>query len=145
MKTWMMVSLALMMVGCSGARPARLGVTEGKLLPCPSSPNCVCSQATDGRHAIAPFPYEGSPGEARSQLLSVLKTLKHAKVVTDGERYLHVEFTSGIFHFVDDVEFLIAESPKAIHVRSASRVGYYDFGVNRKRVETIRKLFTGAT
>jgi uncharacterized protein (DUF1499 family) len=70
--------------------------------------------------------------------------MKRAKVVTAEVRYLHVEFTSAVFRFVDDAEFFIDDAQKLIHMRSAARLGYYDFGVNRKRLETIRQIFNGA-
>jgi len=67
--------------------------------------------------------------------------MKRARVVTEDGCYIHVEFTSFVFRFVDDAEFLLDEAVKTIHVRSASRIGYSDLGVNRKRVEMIRSRF----
>jgi uncharacterized protein (DUF1499 family) len=64
------------------------------------------------------------------------------KVVTVKANYIHAEFRSRLFGFVDDVEFSFDEDPKTVHLRSASRTGYYDFGVNRKRMERIRAQFT---
>ena len=140
-KASMVLSCVVLFMGCTGARPARLGVIDGKFNPCPVSPNCVCSQDPDQKHAIKPISYQGSPQEAASRLLTVLQGMKRAKIVTKQERYFHVEFTSAIFRFVDDAEFFINGEQKLIHVRSAARLGYSDFGVNRKRMETIRRLF----
>jgi uncharacterized protein (DUF1499 family) len=141
--TWMVMGFAVLFMGCTGSRPALLGVTNGKFIPCPDSPNCVCSQYPDQSHEIEPLIYKGSPEEASTRLLVVIQGMKRAKVVTAEVRYLHVEFTSAVFHFVDDTEFFIDDTQKAIHLRSAARLGYYDFGVNRKRLETIRQKFNG--
>jgi len=143
--TWLIVSLAVLFIGCMGSRPARLGVTNGKFIPCPDSPNCVCSQYPDQSHRIEPLVYKGSADEARKRLLDVIQGMKRAKVVTDGARYLHVEFTSAVFRFVDDAEFFIDDTQKVIHMRSAARLGHYDFEVNRKRMETIRQMFNKAS
>lgn len=141
--TWMAMGFAVLFMGCTGSRSALLGVTNGKFIPCPNSPNCVCSQYPDQSHEIEPLTYKGSPEEARTRLLVVIQGMKQAKVVTAEELYLHVEFTSAVFRFVDDAEFFIDDTQKVIHLRSAARMGYYDFGVNRKRLETIRQKFDG--
>jgi uncharacterized protein (DUF1499 family) len=141
MKLWTMAVIFAMVAGCAGPRPERLGVADGKLTPCPSSPNCVCSQSQDKLHAIDPIAYEGPPEAAWTRLITVIRSMKRAKVVRTDEGYLHVEFTSAVFRFVDDVEFYLDATQSVIQVRSASRLGYSDFGVNRKRVETIRMLF----
>ncbi|MDF0673811.1 MAG: DUF1499 domain-containing protein [Nitrospira sp.] len=113
------------------------------LSPCPSSPNCVSTHATDESHAIAPFQYTKSRAEAKEALKAVLTTLPRTKLVDEDESYLHYEFTSLLLRFVDDVEFLFDETTKTIHFRSASRTGYSDFGVNRKRMEQVRVLVGG--
>lgn len=113
------------------------------LSPCPSSPNCVSTQATDPSHIIAPFQYKRSRAEAKETLKTVLTTLPRTKLVDEDESYLHYEFTSLLLRFVDDVEFLFDETTKTIHFRSASRLGYSDLGVNRKRMERLRALVGG--
>ena len=145
MKTFFAVSLAVLFVGCVGTRPTRMGVTDGKFIPCPESPNCVSSQSTDQSHAIEPLSYKGTPSAARARLLTVIKDMKRANIVTEQALYIHVEFTSAVFRFVDDAEFYIDDTQKVIQVRSAARLGYSDFGVNRKRMETIRQLFNSAS
>ncbi len=123
-------------------RPTDLGVRAGdRLKPCPDSPNCVCSQAADAGHHIDPLVFSDSPDEAMRRLQAVLTTFPRVRVVTTTPRYLHAEFTSLIFRFVDDVEFLVDPSAGVIHCRSASRVGRSDLGVNRKRVEALRQAF----
>ena len=114
---------------------------DGRLSPCPASPNCVCSQDDDVAHQIEPLRFVGAPREAWPRLATVLTQLPRARIVTNDSTYLHVEFTTPLLRFVDDVEFLLDETAAVIHVRSASRVGHSDLGANRTRVETIRRLF----
>jgi uncharacterized protein (DUF1499 family) len=133
--------LIVMMVGCSGNRPSQIGVTAGRLAACPDTLNCVSSQSTDRRHMIDPLRYEGAAEKARERLIEAVSGMKRARIVVAEERYLRAEFTSALFRFVDDVEFLLDDGTGTIHVRSASRVGNSDFGVNRRRVEEIRTRF----
>ncbi len=130
----------------SGKRPANLGIQSGKLAVCPNSPNCVSSQATtgDSEHHIAPIAYKSAPSEVITKLKSVLESMERTQVITETGDYLYVEFTSALMGFVDDVEFYVDPStPGQLQVRSASRLGQSDLGVNRKRVEEIRaKLAT---
>jgi uncharacterized protein (DUF1499 family) len=124
--------------GCSGTRPVTLGVKDGKLLPCPATPNCVSSQSSDKEHFIEPLKYTSSTAEAVADLRKIVQQMKRAVIVAETGNYLHVEFTSALWRFVDDVEFSFEEGAHVIQVRSASRVGNSDLGVNRKRVEKIR-------
>ena len=113
---------------------------EGRLAPCPGSPNCVSSETTNEQR-VEPLPYDGDAARARIRLLEVLNGMERTRVVQSTGDYVHVEVHSAIFGFVDDVEFYFSP-PGIIQVRSASRTGYYDFGVNRERVETLRARFT---
>ncbi|MFZ1979927.1 MAG: DUF1499 domain-containing protein [Smithella sp.] len=117
-----------------------VGLRDGKLSECPDSPNCVSSQTKMKGHTIEPLSYKGSFSDAKQALLSVIISLPRTKIIVDNDRYIHVTFTSHLMRFVDDVEFLFDDTNKQIHVRSASRMGYSDMGVNRKRVENLRKL-----
>ncbi len=108
---------------------------------CPSSPNCVSSQAGDKKHYVEPLSFRTEPGVAWQALILGVKSLPRSKIVVQSEDYLHAEFSSRVFHFVDDVEFILDPGKKVIQVRSASRIGYGDFGVNRRRVESIREQF----
>lgn len=130
--------LPMVLIGCQSVRPANLGTHDGKLAPCPSSPNCVSSLSPDDAHRIAPLTYSGLAADAMKKLTSIVQTFPRASVITVSDSYLHAEFTSAIFRFVDDLEFLVDDTAKVIHVRSASRVGYSDLGVNRKRIGQIR-------
>lgn len=114
-----------------------------QLSPCPSSPNCVSTQAQDSGHAIAPFRNRKSRVEAKEALKEVVRSIPRTKLVEEDETYLHYEFTSLLLRFVDDVEFLFDDETKTIHFRSASRTGYGDLSVNRRRMEDIRKLIEG--
>ncbi|MFM8468927.1 MAG: DUF1499 domain-containing protein [Limisphaerales bacterium] len=128
----------LALLSMTGTAPTNLGLTGGKLAPCPDSPNCVSSQATDPRHAIAPFALDRSVGAAKEELRQTAALLPRSRLITDKENYLHFEFRSLVFRFVDDVEFHLDATTNTIHVRSASRVGHSDLGVNRRRIEAIR-------
>ncbi len=146
MSGYWLLCVVVMVTGCPVAPSHQTGAAGGRLAACPESPNCVCSQDTDARHAVAPLRYGGISFErAREALLAFLSGMKRTRIVEDTGAYLHVEFTSAIFRFVDDVEFLFDAASGTIHVRSASRVGHSDFGVNRRRVEAIRAQFDALT
>jgi uncharacterized protein (DUF1499 family) len=121
--------------------PSDLGVKDGRLAPCPDTPNCVCTQAADEGHRIEPLTYDGTAEEAMARLKAALVGLPRTRVVSETPDYLHAECTSLVFRFVDDVEFLIDRERKVIHFRSASRVGRSDLGVNRLRMEALRQAF----
>ena len=110
---------------------------------CPSSPNCVSTQAKDEGHAIAPFRYRKSRAEAKEALKEVIRSLPRTKLVGEDQSYLHYECTSLLLRFIDDVEFVFDDETKTIHFRSASRTGYGDLGVNRRRMEELRSLVEG--
>jgi uncharacterized protein (DUF1499 family) len=130
------LSLMLLLSACSGSPPSDIGVHAGHLTGCPSSPNCVSSQATDSEHQIAPLALPEDPKNSRSRLLALLTSQPRVTIVSAQNNYIHAEFTSHLLRFVDDVEFLLG--PQAIEVRSASRLGHSDLGVNRARVEQLR-------
>jgi len=136
-----MVILLAVLARVSRRTTPALGVTDGALTPCPDSPNCVCSQAEDERHAIAPIAYAGSMEEARVALLSAIAAMEGASVVTDDVAYIRVEIHVKGFGFVDDAEFVFDEEAQVIHFRSSARVPYYDYDVNRKRMEGVRAAF----
>jgi uncharacterized protein (DUF1499 family) len=126
----------------AGSPPATLGVRDGKLAPCPDRPNCVSSQASDEAHRIAPLAFAGDPAAAMAALAAVIRAMPRATVVTARPDYLHVEFASATMGFVDDAEFVLDAGASRIDVRSAARLGYRDFGVNRERIEAIRTSFS---
>jgi uncharacterized protein (DUF1499 family) len=110
------------------------------LPPCPSSPNCVSSRDPDPVRRVDPIPFRGTAEEAREDLETVVRALPRSNVVASAGDLVRAEFRTRL-GFVDDVEFRIDEAAGVIHVRSASRTGYWDFGVNRRRVEAIREAF----
>ncbi|MSQ18746.1 MAG: DUF1499 domain-containing protein [Betaproteobacteria bacterium] len=135
-----------------GSAPLDLGVTDGKLKPPSGTTNSVSSQA--GLYAdhpmreaasVAPIRYAGDGAAALARLRAVVEAMDRAKIVRSEPLYLHAEFTSKWFKFVDDVEFLVDESAGVMHVRAAARLGQKDFGVNRARVEMIRARFWGGS
>ena len=129
----------------SGKRPDYIGVKDGRLARCKRSPNCVSSQAepTDQQHYIAPIPFKGSALEAMVAVRKAVDGMERTLVVRHEPNYLYAEFASKLMGFVDDVEFIYDETAGVIHVRSASRLGRRDFGVNRARVEAIRSAIEG--
>jgi uncharacterized protein (DUF1499 family) len=127
----------------SGKRPRELGVRDGRLRPPPSTPNAVSSQAVGGYHQIAPIEYTGSREAALAFLKSVIGNSPRTRVVTATADYVYAEYQSRWLGYIDDVEFYFPSNEKLIHVRSASRLGTSDFGVNRRRIESIRRQFQG--
>lgn len=128
--------LVLLIAACSTAPAHKPGVVDGRLAPCPQSPNCVSSFSTAEPHVIAPLQ------ATLDQVKTVLAKLPRVCIVREDENYLHAAFTSPIMRFVDDVEFLYQPDLGLVQVRSASRVGYSDLGANRKRIEQIRAALT---
>jgi uncharacterized protein (DUF1499 family) len=132
------VVCVVVLLSCGGKRPTALGVTSSGLAPCPDSPNCVSSYAKDEAHRTAPFVLNAPAEVAWSALLEEVNGLHRSKVIQEGPNYLHVECTSALFRYVDDLELQLRPREMVIAVRSASRVGRSDLGVNRKRVEELR-------
>jgi uncharacterized protein (DUF1499 family) len=121
-----------------------LGIKNGALTPCPKTPNCVNSLAVGEKQHIQPIRYTGTQKEAQARLFQILDSFKRTKILTAQKNYIRVEITSAFFRFVDDVEFYFPEEQTdetVIHIRSASRIGSFDFGANRKRMERIRSKY----
>ena len=138
------VMIALMtLTGCQKTVAQTTGPKDGKLRPCPDKRNCVCTQDPVEQHRIESLRYDVTQDEARDKLLGVIRHMERSTLVQVDPDYIHAEFRSAVFEFVDDVEFLFDDSAKLIHFRSAARMGYYDFNVNRNRMEEIRKRFMG--
>jgi uncharacterized protein (DUF1499 family) len=126
----------------AGRRPDYLGVTDGKLARPKRTPNCVSSQAdpADLEHYIAPIAFRGTPAEAMAAAKRAVASMERATIVREAPDYLYAEFKSRLLGYVDDVELYFDPQAGVFHVRSASRLGRRDFGVNRKRVEALREL-----
>jgi uncharacterized protein (DUF1499 family) len=124
----------------AGKRPQNLGYATGRLAPCKASPNCVSSQTDpkDEQHYIAPIALKGK--NAIPAVRKAVESMPRTTVVQVEPDYLYAEFRSKLMGFVDDVEFLVDPATGVVHVRSASRLGRRDFGVNRDRVEQLRSI-----
>lgn len=129
----------------AGRRPANLGVSDGRLAPPKRTPNCVSSQAdpADAQHYIAPIAFPGSPAEAMAAARRAVESMERASVVRETANYLYAEFRSRLLGYVDDLELYFDAPAGVFHVRSASRLGRRDFGVNRNRVEALRRRIAG--
>ena len=121
------------MFNFSGERPSNLGVKDGKLAACPGTPNCVNSQSSDAQSKI-----DALPAVSIAEIKGVVEGMEGTTIVEETDNYLYAEFKSKLMGYVDDVEFYRDEANNAVQVRSASRLGKSDLGVNRKRVEEIR-------
>ena len=129
----------------SWKRPDYLGVKDGRLARPKSTPNCVSSQAdpADAEHYIAPIPFKGDALAAMAAVRKAIESMRGGTVIRHEGSYLYAEYRSKLMRFVDDVEFLFDEKTGLIHVRSASRLGRRDMGVNRARVEALRARIEG--
>jgi uncharacterized protein (DUF1499 family) len=123
----------------AGKRPKNLGYDSGRLTPCKTTPNCVSSQADpkDEQHYIAPIALKG---DAIAAVRKAVESMPRTRLVQVEPGYLYAEFTSKLMGFVDDVEFLADPAKGVVHVRSASRLGRRDMGVNRERIEQLRSM-----
>ncbi len=124
----------------AGTRPDRLGVDAGQLGGCPASPNCVSSSVPteDAHHAIAPLALTADPDTTFAALKELLRQDKAIAIQVDQPDYVYAEATTALMGFVDDVEFYVDRDRGVIQVRSASRLGESDLGVNRQRIEALR-------
>ena len=129
----------LTILSCA-SKPPKTDLVDGKLRPCPSSPNCVSSESESVSSRVVPMTFQGQPEQAWNELKETLREMG-GKIQEEHDGYLRATFTSRLFRFVDDVEFRMVPAEGIIHVRSGSRVGHSDLGVNRKRVEKLRAIF----
>lgn len=132
------LTCSLILPSATWAFTSNLGVNNGHLAACPTSDNCVVSQDADSKHAIDPITYHVDRDQARETLLKVLTVVPRTSVLEQTGNYIHAISKSRIFKFTDDVEFYFPSDESLIHMRSASRIGESDLGVNRRRLEQIR-------
>lgn len=141
-KLLVITCVCLVVSACSGTRPAYLGTEQSALTLCPSTPNCVSSLPDeDSDHTISAIPFSDQ-SSMHSALIEAVNANASAELIVNTPNYVYAEYTSSLMKYVDDVEFLFSTSEKVIHVRSASRVGRSDFGVNRDRIEQLRSQLT---
>lgn len=144
-RRWLALLGALLLtVGCGGSPPADLGEVGAKLRACSPPPNCVSSDAPDAKHHVAPIEIVGPPDAAFAKAKEIVEGWSRTKIDRAEPTYLHAESASLIFRFTDDMELSLRPEQGIIAVRSASRRGYSDFGVNRRRVERLRKAMVEA-
>lgn len=129
----------------AGQRPDNIGVKDGRLAPLKRTPNCVSSQAdrADAEHFIAPISFRGSALDAIAAARKAVESMRRSSVIRQEGNYLYAEFRSKLMGYVDDVEFTYDAKGGLLHVRSASRLGRRDYGVNRARVEALRARIEG--
>lgn len=139
MKAQVALRLSLLCAAaCAGTAPL-LGVSDGRLAPCPSSPNCVSSRSTDTRQRVEPLLLAGDVDAGWTALREHVAALPRTRVVEQTPVYLRAECRSALFGFVDDLELVLEPETARVQVRSASRKGRSDLGVNRRRVEDLRR------
>lgn len=129
---------AVLLPSCAGGPPAPLASAPGALAPCPSSPNCVSSDARDEAHRVAPFVLAVAPEQAWPVVRTLVSNLPRTRIVKETSRALRAECRSALLRFVDDLELHLRPAEGIVAVRSASRLGWSDLGVNRRRVERLR-------
>lgn len=132
------LTISLFFLNNAWAVSSNLGVKDNYLSPCPETPNCVVSQNTDETHKISPIIYHTDLATARETLVKVLTVVPRTEIIEEEDNYIRAQSKSRIFGFVDDLEFYFPSDEQVIHLRSASRVGESDLGVNRRRLEQIR-------
>ena len=137
----LLVIVALALLSATARRPTTLGVRDGQLAACPDSPNCVSTQADREQQRMEPLRIDHDPDAVLARLGAVISAMPRARIVTADDNYLHAEFTSPLFRFVDDVECFVDREQRVIHFRSASRVGQSDLGVNRQRMQAIVQAY----
>jgi len=128
----------MLFFSCSGKRPSNIGVSDAGIAPCQSSPNCVSSNAHDNTHQVAPLQIAVTPAEAWQAVRKIISETPRTRIARETADYLHAECRSTMFGFVDDLELHLRPTEGIIAVRSASRLGYSDFSVNRRRIERLR-------
>ena len=146
-KTILILSLALAIVLVlailkNTRTPANIGLRQGRLSPLPFTPNAVSSRSEDEQRYVAPLPFSGDRQETHKALRQAIAGYPgKVTIVTDTPSYIHCVFSSATLGFRDDVEFHLDDTSRTVHFRSASRLGYSDLGVNRRRYETLAALY----
>lgn len=118
-----------------------LGLRGERLTDCPDRPNCVSSLAANDGHRVDALPLVREVMATRGALLAIVAAMPRTLVLAEQSHYLRFQFTTLVFRFKDDLEFHLVPAEKLVHVRSSSRVGYSDFGVNRRRVAAVRRAY----
>lgn len=138
------VYLAVALIGCPGNQIVDDMKQNEPIHACPESPNCVSSESQDSRHAVNPMQLAGNSDTEWADVQALISRLPRVKMVTVTDLYVHATLRSRFFGFIDDLELKLNPQTNIINIRSASRSGYYDLGVNRRRVESLRKQLKAA-
>ncbi|MDH5711710.1 MAG: DUF1499 domain-containing protein [Gammaproteobacteria bacterium] len=129
--------ITMFLISCSGQRPNNLGIYNGHFSACSSSPNCVSSDAKDLVHKVPPFYIDATTPNLWKLTAQAIQNMPRTQIILQTDDYLHAECTSAFFGFVDDLELHLRTGEGIIAVRSASRLGYSDFGINKKRIDNL--------
>lgn len=135
------IPILLVLLAACARPPASLAAPGEALRPCPSTPNCVSTEARDQRHGMQAVPFRGTPEAAQRHARQALLQDPRTRVVMDAPGYLRAEARSRVFRFVDDVEVVVDGAARVVRFRSASRVGRSDLGVNRRRMQRFTERF----
>lgn len=138
-RVWMAAVFFVFMVGTASGEDQQAGDVDGGVARCPDSPNCVSSMSPDEKHRVEPFVLVGDANPAWKAVRAEASELVRSQVVEESGTDMRLECRSRLFGFVDDVHLALDADAKLVHVRSASRTGYWDLGVNRKRIERLRE------
>jgi uncharacterized protein (DUF1499 family) len=137
---WVVIFMSITLFSCAGQKPEDLGIFDNKFSPCAESPNCVSSDARDKDHAVEMFKLNTNLNNGWQKVHDVVSSFPRTKVITFNKQYIHVECSSAVFGFVDDLQLHLRGEGGSVAVKSASRLGHSDFGVNRKRIASLRKI-----
>jgi uncharacterized protein (DUF1499 family) len=133
--------IVVYMVVKNNLTPKNLGVNNGKLSKMPNKPNAVSSQTNEKDKQIEAMEFKVNLAASKERIIKAIETYGNAKIITNENNYIYAVFTTGKMKYHDDVEFYFDESEKLIHVRSASRIGYSDMGLNRERYNKLREIY----
>ena len=134
----MTIAAVAVLIGCAGSGKDIDMNQLDRLSGCSGPPNCVSSESEDPRHSVAPMQLVGDSANEWAGIQDVVGRLPRSRIVKSTDRYLSVTLKSSVFGFIDDLELKLDLQTKMISIRSASRRGYFDLGVNRRRVENLR-------
>ena len=140
-KQWLfpVCGLAMSLVGCGAMTEHRVGMVDGQLTDCPQWPRCVSSQESNPDKQVAPFQLHMESDRAWDETRDVVRDMERTRIVEERAEYLRAEVVSPWRFYTDDLELLLHAGEGVMHVRSTGRIGYYDFNVNRNRVEALRR------
>ena len=133
--------LFLAILSIVSRRKPSVGLVNGRLRPCSARPNCVCSEDKELPSYVNPLALSGPADSSWARAKRIIREMG-GKIVREDDCYLWATFSTKLFRFVDDLELRMDEDNEVIHIRSGSRVGYSDMGVNRRRVEDLRVRFS---